>query len=84
MQDIALLEKQRCTLILTNKAKEVVEECSANEHAFFALQKSFTVYIEKRKAKTIGETFLSVYFNAEHNEKLNEVLAKKQPLWIVC
>jgi len=77
MQDIALLEKQRCTLILTNKAKEVVEECSANEHAFFALQKSFTVYIEKRKAKTIGETFLSVYFNAEHNEKLNEVLAKK-------
>jgi len=77
MQDIALLEKQRCNLILTNKAKEAVEECSANEHAFFALQKSFTVYIEKRKAKTIGETFLSVYFNAEHNEKLNEVLAKK-------
>ncbi|QGG49830.1 DEAD/DEAH box helicase [Lysinibacillus pakistanensis] len=77
MQDIALLEKQRCNLILTNKAKEAVEECSANEHAFFALQKSFTVYIEKRKAKTIGETFLSVYFNAEHNEKLNEILAKK-------
>lgn len=77
MQDIALLEKQRCNLILTNKAKEAVEECSANEHAFFALQKSFTVYIEKRKAKTIGETFLSVYFNVEHNEKLNEVLAKK-------
>ena len=34
MQDIALLEKQRCNLILTNKAKEAVEECSANEHAF--------------------------------------------------
>ncbi|MFJ7668627.1 AAA domain-containing protein [Lysinibacillus sp. NPDC097195] len=77
MQNIALLEKQRCNLILTNKAKEAVEECSANEHAFFALQKTITVYIEKRKAKTIGETFLSIYFNAEHNEKLESVLAGK-------
>ncbi len=77
MQNIALLEKQRCNLILTNKAKEAVEECSANEHAFFALQKTITVYIEKRKAKTIGETFLSIYFNAEHNEKLDSVLAGK-------
>ncbi|MEK5330156.1 DEAD/DEAH box helicase [Lysinibacillus sp. FSL W8-0992] len=77
MQNIALLEKQRCNLILTNKAKEAVEECSANEHAFFALQKTVTVYIEKRKAKTIGETFLSIYFNAEHNEKLDSVLAGK-------
>lgn len=77
MQDIALLEKQRCNLILTNKAKEAVEECSANEHAFFALQRSFTVYIEKRKAKTVGETFLSIYFNAEDNEKLSDFLAEK-------
>lgn len=77
MQDIAILEKQRCSLILTNKAKEAVEECSANEHAFFALQKTFTVYIEKRKAKTVGETFLSIYFNAEQNEKLTDVLAEK-------
>ncbi|MFJ7407968.1 MULTISPECIES: DEAD/DEAH box helicase [unclassified Lysinibacillus] len=77
MQNIALLEKQRCNLILTNKAKEAVEECSANEHAFFALQKTITVYIEKRKAKTIGETFLSIYFNAEHNDKLDSVLAGK-------
>ncbi|MEY2371683.1 DEAD/DEAH box helicase [Lysinibacillus capsici] len=77
MQDIALLEKQRCNLILTNKAKEAVEECSANEHAFFALQRSFTVYIEKRKAKTVGETFLSIYFNAEDNEKLSDLLAEK-------
>ncbi|WP_431808900.1 DEAD/DEAH box helicase [Lysinibacillus sphaericus] len=77
MQNIALLEKQRCNLILTNKAKEAVEECSANEHAFFALQKTLTVYIEKRKAKTIGETFLSIYFNAEHNEKLDSLLAGK-------
>lgn len=77
MQNIALLEKQRCNLILTNKAKEAVEECSANEHAFFALQKTLTVYIEKRKAKTIGETFLSIYFNAEHNEKLDSILAGK-------
>ncbi|MEA0553865.1 AAA domain-containing protein [Lysinibacillus irui] len=77
MQDIALLEKQRCNLILTNKAKEAVEECSANEHAFFALQRSFTVYIEKRKAKTVGETFLSIYFNAQDNEKLHDYLAEK-------
>ncbi|WP_347723308.1 DEAD/DEAH box helicase [Lysinibacillus capsici] len=77
MQDIALLEKQRCNLILTNKAKEAVEECSANEHAFFALQRSFTVYIEKRKAKTVGETFLSIYFNAEDNEKLSDILTEK-------
>lgn len=77
MQDIALLEKQRCNLILTNKAKEAVEECSANEHAFFALQRSFTVYIEKRKAKTVGETFLSIYFNAEDNEKLIDILTEK-------
>ncbi|MGN4126851.1 AAA domain-containing protein [Lysinibacillus sphaericus] len=77
MQDIALLEKQRCNLILTNKAKEAVEECSANEHAFFALQKTFTVYIEKRKAKTPGETFLSIYFNAQQNEKLEGIIAEK-------
>lgn len=57
MQDIALLEKQRCSLILTNKAKEAVEECSANEHAFFTLQRSFTVYIEKRKAKKLVKPF---------------------------
>lgn len=77
LQDIALLEKQRCSLILTNKAKEAVEECSANEHAFFTLQNAFTVYIEKRKAKTAGEIFLSIYFNAEDNKKLHEVLAGK-------
>ncbi|MFJ7737190.1 AAA domain-containing protein [Lysinibacillus sp. NPDC097287] len=77
MQDIALLEKQRCSLILTNKAKEAIEECSANEHAFFTLQKNITVYIEKRKAKTPGETFLSIFFDSEHNEKLAEVLAGK-------
>ncbi|GLC88021.1 DEAD/DEAH box helicase [Lysinibacillus piscis] len=77
MRDVTLLEKQRCSLILTNKAKEAVEECSANEHAFFALQNAFMVYIEKRKAKTVGETFLSIYFNAEHNKKLTDVLAGK-------
>lgn len=77
VQDIALLEKQRCSLILTNKAKEAIEECSANEHAFFTLQKNITVYIEKRKAKTPGETFLSIFFDDEHNEKLAEVLAGK-------
>ncbi len=77
MQDIALLEKQRCSLILTNKAKEAVGECSANEHAFFTLQHAFTVYIEKRKAKTAGEIFLSIYFNAEDNERLHDVLAGK-------
>lgn len=77
MQDIALLEKQRCSLILTNKAKEAVGECSANEHTFFTLQHAFTVYIEKRKAKTAGEIFLSIYFNAEDNERLHDVLAGK-------
>ncbi|KOS66464.1 DNA helicase [Lysinibacillus contaminans] len=77
MQDIALLEKQRCSLILTNKAKEAIEECSANEHAFFTLQKTITVYIEKRKAKTPGETFLSIFFDDEQNEKLTDVLAGK-------
>jgi len=77
LQDIALLEKQRCSLILTNKAKEAVGECSANEHAFFTLQHAFTVYIEKRKAKTAGEIFLSIYFNAEDNERLHDVLAGK-------
>ncbi|WP_249727513.1 hypothetical protein, partial [Bacillus paralicheniformis] len=47
------------------------------EHAFFTLQRSFTVYIEKRKAKKVGETFLSIYFNAEDNEKLSDLLAEK-------
>ena len=77
VQDIALLEKQRCSLILTNKAKEAIEECSANEHAFFAIQKNIIVYIEKRKAKTPGETFLSIFFDGEHNPQLAEVLAGK-------
>lgn len=77
MQDIALLEKQRCSLILTKKAKEAIEECSANEHAFFTLQNTITLYIEKRKAKTPGETFLSIFFDDEHNEKLTKVLAGK-------
>ena len=44
MQDIALLEKQRCNLILTNKAKEAVEECSANEHAFCVTKIFYCLY----------------------------------------
>ncbi len=51
MQDIALLEKQRCNLILTNKAKEAVEECSANEHAFFCVTKKHLPSILKNERR---------------------------------
>lgn len=59
----------KCFIVLTNTAREAIKEHFTDEHAFFNLQPSFFVYIEKL---SVEETSLSltIYFDYERNSKL--------------
>lgn len=63
----------RCNLIITNNARKGIQEWSTDEHAFFNMQRSFEVHIEKRPVNAHGNTSLSLYFD----NSTNEVLAEK-------
>ncbi|WP_313893996.1 AAA domain-containing protein [Psychrobacillus sp.] len=76
-QASTLVETMRCNLIITNKARKGIEEWSNDEHAFFKMQQSFEVHIEKRPANSLGNTSLSLYFDNETNETLTEKLDGK-------
>lgn len=60
-------------IIATNKVKERILDWASNEHAFFAMQKSFDIHIEKRPSNDKGETAIIIYFDNE----TNKILAKK-------
>ncbi|MEO4055106.1 AAA domain-containing protein [Solibacillus sp. CAU 1738] len=70
-QKIAI-ETVRCHILLTNTAREAVKQHVPDEHAFFNLQKSFIVYIEKL---AIEQTQLAItlYFDNEKNRGLNKI-----------
>lgn len=62
----------RCNLIITNNARKGIQEWSTDEHAFFNMQRSFEVHIEKRPVNAHGNTSLSLYFDNSSNEVLAE------------
>ena len=50
------VETMRCNLMVTNKARRGIQEWSIDEHAFFKMQESFNVHIEKRPVNAHGNT----------------------------
>ncbi|MBK3496948.1 AAA family ATPase [Viridibacillus sp. YIM B01967] len=72
-QVVAKIETVRTNLIMTNKAREGILAWSKDEHAFFHLQKSFLVHIERMSNSAQGETAITIYFDNE----ANTTLAKK-------
>lgn len=68
--------KQKCSLIMTNKARENIEQIS-DVASFFAIRPYLTLHIEKRKPKDASETVVAIYFDAADNEELAEVLGDK-------
>ncbi|MFJ7826034.1 AAA domain-containing protein [Psychrobacillus sp. NPDC096623] len=71
-QSATLVKTMRCNLMITNKARKGIQEWSTDEHAFFNIQSSFEVHIEKRPVNNHGNTSLSVYFDNVTNDKLAE------------
>ena len=71
-QSATLVKTMRCNLIITNKARKGIQEWSTDEHAFFNIQSSFEVHIEKRPVNNHGNTSLSIYFDNVANNKLAE------------
>lgn len=69
-QSATLVKTMRCNLMITNKARKGIQEWSTDEHAFFNIQNSFEVYIEKRPVNNHGNTSLSIYFDNVTNVKL--------------
>ncbi|MFJ7969755.1 DEAD/DEAH box helicase [Psychrobacillus sp. NPDC096389] len=60
----------RCNLMVTNKARSGIKEWAVDEHAFFRMQHSFKVHIEKRPMNAHGNTSVSLYFDNDSNEAL--------------
>lgn len=71
-QSATLVKTLRCNLMITNKARKGIQEWSTDEHAFFNIQSSFEVHIEKRPVNNHGNTSLSIYFDNVANIKLAE------------
>lgn len=71
-QSATLVKTLRCNLMITNKARKGIQEWSTDEHAFFNIQSSFEVHIEKRPVNNHGNTSLSIYFDNVVNNKLAE------------
>lgn len=76
-KEFSHLEAMRCNLIITNKARKGILEWSKDEHAFFKIEESFHIYIEKRPVNSHGNISLSLYFDNETNERLTEKLTGK-------
>ncbi|KGR78810.1 DEAD/DEAH box helicase [Ureibacillus manganicus] len=72
VQKLAEVNTVKCFIVLTNTAREAIKEHFQDEHAFFKMQQSFLVYIEKQ---TIDQSSisLSIFFDT----KRNNILAKK-------
>ncbi|WP_042472740.1 DEAD/DEAH box helicase [Bacillus ndiopicus] len=70
VQKVAI-ETVRCHILLTNTAREAIQQHVQDEQAFFRLQKNFIVYIEKL---AIEQTQLAItlYFDNEKNRVLKE------------
>lgn len=73
-------EMVKCELTLTTSARKGIEKITTDEHTFFAMQKSFSVHIEKRPENQHGSQSFSFFFDPESNEKLSELLDGRVPV----
>ncbi|MDW0111283.1 AAA domain-containing protein [Sporosarcina aquimarina] len=73
-------EMVKCELTLTTSARKGIEKITTDEHAFFAMQKSFSVHIEKRPENQHGSQSFSFFFDPESNEKLSELVDGRVPV----
>ncbi|MDI2586795.1 AAA domain-containing protein [Psychrobacillus sp. NEAU-3TGS] len=64
------VKTMRCNLMMTNKARGAIHEWAVDEHAFFRMQESFEVHIEKRPVNSHGNTPVALYFDNVSNESL--------------
>ena len=71
------VKTMRCNLMMTNKARSGIQEWAADEHAFFKMQQSFKVHIEKRPVNAHGNTPVSLYFDNVTNEALTGKLESR-------
>ncbi|CAM5223926.1 Superfamily I DNA and/or RNA helicase OS=Ureibacillus acetophenoni OX=614649 GN=SAMN05877842_103126 PE=4 SV=1 [Ureibacillus acetophenoni] len=69
---LAEVDTVKCFIVLTNTAREAIKKHFQDEHAFFKLQQSFLVYIEKQTLDQ-SSISLSIYFD----QKRNNILSKK-------
>ncbi len=70
----------KCELTMTTSARNGIEKIAKDEHAFFAMQKSFAVHIEKRPENQQGSQAFSFFFDPEENVKLKELLDGRVPV----
>ncbi|GKV68174.1 hypothetical protein NCCP2716_06720 [Sporosarcina sp. NCCP-2716] len=63
-----------CELTMTSSARKGIEKVARDEHAFFAIQKTFIVHIEKRPENQHGNASFSFFFDNEENGKLMSTL----------
>lgn len=70
-QNTVALEQTRCHILLTNTAREALKEHVPDEHAFFNLQQSYIVAIEKVSVED-EQTHITLYFDNEKNTKLKQ------------
>ncbi|MGG0642969.1 AAA domain-containing protein [Sporosarcina gallistercoris] len=73
-------ETVKCELTMTTSARNGIEKIAKDEYAFFAMQKSFSVHIEKRPGNQQGNQAFSFFFDPEGNPKLNERLDGRVPV----
>ncbi|MDF2067729.1 AAA domain-containing protein [Bacillus sp. Cr_A10] len=76
-KELTRIETFRSNLIVTNNARKGILEWSTDEHAFFKMQESFAIYMEKRPVNSHGNTSLSLYFDNEMNRILSDKLNGK-------
>ena len=64
----------KCELTITTSARNGIEKIVPSERAFFAMQKSFVVHIEKRPESYHGSQSFTFFFDPEANNKLSDRL----------
>jgi len=62
---------------MTASARKGIEKIARDEHAFFAIQKTFIVHIEKRPENQHGNASFSFFFDNGENGKLKTVLDER-------
>ncbi|WLV25118.1 AAA domain-containing protein [Aciduricibacillus chroicocephali] len=64
----------RCSLAMTNNARDGIRKWLANEQTFFALESAFDVHVEKQPLNRQGNHSYAFYFDPETNPRLGKKL----------
>lgn len=73
-QDSSTLKVMRCGLGMTDNARKGIAKFTTDEYAFFSMQESFFVHIEKRSNNKQGNMSFSIYFDNVTNDVLSKRL----------